>query len=91
MGEKLKVLQIFSSNKLVTENNLQNFEQLSNRGLWMKMLETWVFWVSILTLLTAFKKKVYSNYRLQEHRCEIFGFSSKNPRGENTFAPKCTM
>ena len=43
MGEKLKVLQIFSTNKLITENNLQNFEQLSHRGLWMKILVTWVF------------------------------------------------
>ena len=89
MGEKLKVLQIFSTNKLITENNLQNFEQLSQRGLCMKMLEFWVFRVSILTLLTAFKKKVYFNYRLQKHRCEILGFSTKNPSGENTFAPKC--
>ena len=41
VGELLKVLQIFSTNKLVTENNLQNFEYLSHRGLWTKMLETW--------------------------------------------------
>ena len=69
---------------------LQNFEFLSHRGLCIKMLKTLVFWVSILTLLTAFKKKVYFNYRLQKHRCEILGFSTKNPRGENTFAPKCS-
>ena len=91
MGEILKLLQIFSTSKLVTENNLQKFEQLSHRGLWMKMLETWVFWVFILTLLTAFKKKVYFNHRLQKHRRVIFGFSTKKPRGENTFAPKCTL
>ena len=36
--------------KLVTENTLQNFEQLSHWGLWMKMLETWGFQVSIHTL-----------------------------------------
>ena len=36
-------------------------------------------------------KKMYSKYRLQEHRCEILGFSTENPRGENTFAPKCTF
>ena len=55
----------------------------------MKMLETWVFWVSSLTLLAAFKEKMYFNYRLQKHRYEILGFSTKNPRGVNTFKPKC--
>ena len=43
MGKLLKVLSFFSTNKLVTENNLQKFECLSHRGLWMKMLETWAF------------------------------------------------
>ena len=43
VGEKLKLLQIFFTNKLITENNLQNFEYLSHRGLWTKMLETWAF------------------------------------------------
>ena len=43
VGELLKVLQIFFTNKLVTENNLQKFEYLSHRGLWTKMLETWAF------------------------------------------------
>ena len=43
MGELLKVLENFFTNKLVTENNLQNFEYLSHRGLWTKMLETWAF------------------------------------------------
>ena len=39
MGKLLKVLPFFSTNKLVTENILQNFEQISHRGLWTKMLE----------------------------------------------------
>ena len=43
MGKLLKVLPFFSTNKLVTENILQNFEQLSHRGLWTKMLEIWGF------------------------------------------------
>ena len=43
VGELLKVLQIFFTNKLVTENNLQKFEYISHRGLWTKMLETWAF------------------------------------------------
>ena len=43
MGKLLKVLTIFSTNKLVTENILQNFEQISHRGLWTKMLEIWDF------------------------------------------------
>ena len=43
MGKLLKVLPFFSTNKLVTENILQNFEQLSLRGLWTKMLEIWGF------------------------------------------------
>ena len=43
MEKLLKVLQFFSTNKLLTENDLQNFEQLSHRGLWMKMLEIWAF------------------------------------------------
>ena len=43
VGELLKVLQFFFTNKLVTENNLQKFEYLSHRGLWTKMLETWAF------------------------------------------------
>ena len=42
MGEILKLLQIIFSNKLTSENNLQKFEQLSHKGLWMKILETWV-------------------------------------------------
>ena len=29
--------------KLISGKNLQNFEFLSHRGLWIKMLETWVF------------------------------------------------
>ena len=33
---------------------------------------------------------MYFNYRLQKHRCEILGFSTKNPRGVNTFKHKCT-
>ena len=43
MGKLLKVLPFFSTNKLVTENIFQNFEQLSHRGLWTKMLEIWGF------------------------------------------------
>ena len=43
MGKLLKVLPFFSTNKLVTENILQNFEQISHRGLWTKMLEIWGF------------------------------------------------
>ena len=39
MGTLHKVLPFFSTNKRVTKNILQNFEQLSHRGLWMKMLE----------------------------------------------------
>ena len=39
MGKLLKVLQNILSNKLVSGKKWQNFEQLSHRGLWMKMLE----------------------------------------------------
>ena len=39
MGKLLKVLLFFSAKELVTENILQNFEHLSHRGLWTKMLE----------------------------------------------------
>ena len=46
---------------------------------------------STKSLLTAFKKKVYFNNRFQEHRYDILGFSTKNPRGENTFATKCNF
>ena len=53
------------------------------------MHETWVFWITILTVLAAFEKKVYFNYWLQKRRCEILGFSTKNLRCENIFAPKC--
>ena len=55
------------------------------------MLETWAFWVFILTWFTALKKKLYFNYRLQEHRCEILGFSTKNPRCMVISVPKCTL
>ena len=43
MGKLLKVLPFFSTNKLVTENILQNFEQIFHRGLRTKMLEIWGF------------------------------------------------
>ena len=43
VGELLKILQIFSTNKLITENDSQKFEHLSHRDLWTKMLETWAF------------------------------------------------
>ena len=39
MGKLLKVSPFFSANKIVTENILQTFEQLSYKGLWTKMLE----------------------------------------------------
>ena len=43
VGELLKVLQIFFTNKLIIENDLQKFEYLSHIRLWTKILETWVF------------------------------------------------
>ena len=89
MGTLHKVLPFFSTNKRVTKNILQNFEQLSHRGLWMKILEIWGFWVFIPTWFTAFKKKVYFNSRLQEHRCEMLGFSTKNPKSSKIPAAKC--
>ena len=40
VGQLLKVLQYLSTCKLRTEKDLQNFEKLIHRGVWIKMLET---------------------------------------------------
>ena len=89
MEKLLKLWLFFSAKELVTENILQNFEHLSHRGLWTKMLEILGFWVFIPTWFTAFKKKVYFNYRLQKHRGEMLGFSTKNPKSSKIPVAKC--
>ena len=48
------------------------------------MKNTILFIVLILQILSTY-------LWLQKYGCEILGFSTKNPRGENTFAPKRTL
>ena len=46
--------------------------------------------LSLLNSLFLRKRSIF-NYRLQEHRCEMLGFSTKNTRGIKMYEAKCIV